>query len=123
VAGERLLVELCLHLRAQTVEATTHIGHAGCKPDLRSGTKFKHSRKRSRIERSKAGSAPLSTLIIALPGNSMWIKPDVASYCCSAGSRVSASLEAATVTGSKAVHADDGSTNSPRSKARRHLTT
>jgi len=71
VAGERLLVENCLHLRAQTVETATHVGHAGCQPDLRPGAKFNHLRRLSRIERSNAESAPLSTLIIARPGNSM----------------------------------------------------
>jgi hypothetical protein len=42
VTGERLLVENCLHLPAQTVETTTEVGHAGCKPDLRPGAKFNH---------------------------------------------------------------------------------
>jgi len=64
-------------VRAQTVEATTHVGHAGCKPDLGSGAKLNHLCMRSRIERSNPGSAPLSTLIIARPGNSMWMEPDV----------------------------------------------
>ena len=71
VSGERLLVEHGLHLRTQTVEATTHVGHAGCKPDLRPGSKFNHLRKLSRIERSNIGSAPRSTLIMARPGNSI----------------------------------------------------
>ncbi len=78
MAGERLLVEHGLHLRTQTVEAATHVGHAGCQPDLRPGTKFNHLRKLSRIERNNAASAPLSTLIIARPGNSMWIEPELA---------------------------------------------
>ena len=43
-------------MRAQTVEATTHVGHAGCKPDLGSGAKLNHLRMRSRIERSNPGS-------------------------------------------------------------------
>jgi hypothetical protein len=121
VTGERLLVEHRLHLRAQTVEATPHVGHAGCEPDLRPGAKFNHLRRLSRIERSNAGSAPLSTLIIARPGNSMWIEPDVAGCCWLIGSRVSASLGAATVTGSKAV--DARLWNPPTRPARKHAAT
>src|ERR1700679_811100 len=104
MTGERLLVENCLHLRAQTVETTTQVGHAGCKPDLGPCAQFNHLRRLSRIARSNTGSAPHSTLIIARPGNSMWIEPDVAGCCWLIGSRVSASLEPATVTGSNAVH-------------------
>jgi hypothetical protein len=50
---------------------TAHIGHAGGQPYLRSGAKIDHLRKLSRIDRNNAGSAPLSTLIMALPGISM----------------------------------------------------
>ena len=71
VTGERLLLEHSLHLRAQAVEATSHIGHAGGDPDLHPGAEFNHLRRLSRIERNSAGSAPLSTLTNARPGNSM----------------------------------------------------
>ncbi len=71
VSGERLLFENGLHLRTQAIETTTHIGHPGGDPYLRSGAEFDHLRKLSRIDRNSAGSAPLSTLIMALPGNSM----------------------------------------------------
>ena len=60
-----------LHLRTQAVESTAHIGHAGGQPYLRSGAKFDHLRILSRIVLSNDGSAPRSTLIMALPGNSM----------------------------------------------------
>jgi hypothetical protein len=50
---------------------TTHVGHAGGDPYLRSGAQFDHVRKLSRIDLNSTGSAPLSTLIMALPGNSM----------------------------------------------------
>jgi hypothetical protein len=75
-----LLLENGLHLRTQTIEATPHVGHAGGDPDPRSGAKFDHLRKISRIDLNSAGSAPRSALINALPGNSMWIVPTVA--CC-----------------------------------------
>jgi hypothetical protein len=103
MTGERLLVEHGLHLRAQTVETAPHVGHAGGDPDLRPCAGFNHLRRLSRIERNSAGSAPLSTLIIARPGNSMWIEPDAAGCCCPAGSGISTSPGTATVTGSKAV--------------------
>jgi hypothetical protein len=51
--------------------SATHIGHAGGQPYLRSGAQIDHLRKLSRINLSNAGSAPLSTLIMALPANSM----------------------------------------------------
>ena len=39
--------------------------------------KFDHLRRLSRIERNSAASAPLSTLIAARPGSSIWIEPEV----------------------------------------------
>jgi hypothetical protein len=71
MSGERLLFEHGLHLRAQTIKSTTHVGHAGGQTYLRSGAKFDHLRRLSRIDLSSDGSAPRSTLIMALPGNSM----------------------------------------------------
>ena len=71
VSGERLLFKHGLHLRTQAIETTTHIGHAGGDPYPRSGAKFDHLRRLSRIDRNSTGSAPLSTLIMARPGNSM----------------------------------------------------
>ena len=66
-----LLLQYGLHLRAQSMEATTHIGHAGSDPDPGPRAKFDHLRRLSRIDRNNTGSAPHSTLIIARPGNSM----------------------------------------------------
>ena len=71
MSGERLLFEHGLHLRTQTVETTTHVGHASGQPYLRSCAKFDHLRKLSRTNLSSDGSAPRSALIVALPGNSM----------------------------------------------------
>jgi len=71
MTGERLLLKNRLHLRTQTIEAAPHIRNAGGEPYLRPCAKFDHLRRLSRIERNRIGSAPLSTLIIALPGNSM----------------------------------------------------
>lgn len=73
--GERLLLKHRLHLRAQAIEAAAHIGHAGGDPDLRARRKLDHLRRLSRTCRTNAESAPLSTLIIAMPGNSMWMEP------------------------------------------------
>jgi hypothetical protein len=123
VAGERLLLKHRLHLRTETLEAAPHIGHPGGDPYPRSGAQFDHLCKLSKIDRNRTGSAPLSTLIVALPGNSMWIELDVAGCCCAEGFRIAASHGADTVTGSRAVDTAAGSTNSPRSKARRHLNT
>ena len=81
VTGERLLLKHRLHLRTETLEAAPHVGHAGGDPYPRSGAQLNHLCKLSRIDRSNTGSAPHSTLIVALPGNSMWIEPDVAECC------------------------------------------
>src|ERR1700691_70055 len=117
MSGERLLFEHGLHLRTQPIETAPHIGHAGGDPYLRSGAEFNHLRRLSRIDRNSAGSAPLSTLILARPGNSMWMEPD--SDCCrsAAPSRISASHGADTVTGSKAVTGAAASANSSLRKA------
>ncbi len=53
----------------------------------------------------------------------MWIEPDVDGSSCGAGFRIGLSHEADKVTGSKAVEPETGSTNSPRSKARRQPNT
>jgi hypothetical protein len=71
MSGERLLFEHGLYLRTQSIESTTHVGHAGRQPYLRSRAQFDHLRKLARIDRNSDGSAPLSTLIMARPGNSM----------------------------------------------------
>jgi hypothetical protein len=59
------------YLCAKPVETASHIGHARGDPDLRSSAQFDHLRKLSKIKRNSTGSAPLSTLILALPGSSM----------------------------------------------------
>jgi hypothetical protein len=123
VAGERLLVEYGLDPRAQTVETSPHARHAGRKSDPRSGAKLDHLRRLSRIERNSPGSAPLSTLIIARLGNSMWIEPNPAGCRWTTGSRISTSPGIATVTGSKAVVGATGPANSALLKARRHVNT
>jgi hypothetical protein len=84
--GERLLLENGLHRRTQTVETSPHVVHAGGDPDPRPGAEFDHWRRHSRIERNSAGSAPPSTRINAMPGNSMWIVPTVGCRCSAAGS-------------------------------------
>ena len=71
VSREWLLVEHRLHLRAQPVEVAAHIRHASSKPDPRARAEFDHLRKLSRIKCNIVASAPLSTLIAAIPGNSM----------------------------------------------------
>jgi len=71
VSREWLLVEHRLHLRAQPVEAAAHIRHASSKPGPRARAEFDHLRKLSRIKCNIVASAPLSTLIVARPGNSM----------------------------------------------------
>jgi len=97
------------------------IRHPGCDPDPRSCRQIDHFRRLSRTERKSPGSAPFSTRIIALPGNSMWIEPYLAGCCSEAGSSISAALEAAIVTGSKACAETAESASSPRSNDRRHL--
>jgi hypothetical protein len=71
VAREWLLLERVLHLRAEPIEATAQIRHAGRNPDLRPRWRLDHLRKLSRINRTSEGSAPLSTLITARPSSSM----------------------------------------------------
>ncbi len=71
VPGERLLLEYSLHLCTQSIETAAHIGHSGRKPDLGAIWKLDHVRRLSRICRTNTESAPLSTLIMAIPGSSM----------------------------------------------------
>jgi hypothetical protein len=71
VAGEWLLLERVLHLRAQPIEATAQIRDTGRNPDLRPGWRLDHLRRLSRINRTNEGSAPLSTLIVARPSSTM----------------------------------------------------
>jgi hypothetical protein len=123
MARERPLIKHCLDLCTETLKSTPHIRHAGSDPDLRSGAKLDHLRRLSRIEHNSTRSAPVSTLISARPGNSMWIEPEAGGCPCPEVCRFAVSHAAATVTGSKAVEAELGSDNSPRSKARRHLNT
>ena len=73
--GERLFVQYVLHLRTQSIKTATQICHARCNPDLGPNRKLDHLRRLSRIDRTREGSAPLSTLIIARPGSSTWIAP------------------------------------------------
>jgi hypothetical protein len=125
MSGKRLLVEHGLHLRAQAIESTTQVGHAGCQPDLRSCAKIDQLRKLSRIDLSSDGSAPRSTLIMALPGNSMWIEPLGAdrSWASPSPAQQAASLGEATTTGRSDVDGVAVSLSSPRVSARRHLNT
>jgi hypothetical protein len=53
------------------VLTTSHIRYAGGDPYLRSSAEIDHLRKLSMIDLNSTGSAPLSTLIMALPENSM----------------------------------------------------
>jgi hypothetical protein len=75
-------------------------------------------RRLSRIKRTKDESAPLSTLITARPGSSMWIAPPAGVATSSVS--LPSSPELATVTGMSAIL---GSLSSPRSNPRRHLKT
>ena len=102
---EWLLLQNSLNLSTQPIEAAAHIGHAGSEPDPGSCGKMDHLRKLSRTQRTTAGSAPFSTLIIARPGNSICIAPPL-DVCTSAVASVVAgfiSESAVTVTGSSAV--------------------
>ena len=69
--GERLLLQYGLNLRTQPIEPSAHIGYAGRKPDPGPCWKMDHLRRLSKTQRNRAASAPLSMLIIALPGSSM----------------------------------------------------
>ena len=71
MSREWLLLQNGLNLGAQPIEATAHIGYAGSEPDPGSCGKMDHLRKLSRTQRTTAGSAPFSTLIIARPGSSI----------------------------------------------------
>jgi len=125
VSGERLLLQNGLYLRVQAVESAPHVGHAGGDPDLRSGAQLDHLRRLSRIVRNNVASAPLSTLIVARPGNSRWIEPPHTGSCfVSTWPEATAAAQGAdTVTGSKAAAGAAGSANSPLLKALRHAKT
>ncbi len=75
VSGEGLLLQYSLHLATESIEAAAHVRHAGRNPDLRSSRKLDHWHKLSSTARTREPSAPLSTLIIARPGSSIWIAP------------------------------------------------
>ena len=68
---ERLLLKYRLNLGAEPIKAARHVGHAGGDPDLGPGRKLDHFCKLSRTARTSDRSAPLSTLIMARPGNSI----------------------------------------------------
>jgi len=71
MTGERLLLQDGLNLRTESIEAATKISHASSQPDLGPCGKMDHLRRLSRTQRKSAGSAPLSTLIIARPDSSI----------------------------------------------------
>ncbi len=104
MSGEGLLLQYGLHLAAEAIEATAHIRHAGRNPDLRSSGKLDHLRKLSSTARTRQSSAPLSTLINARPGSSIWIAPALDPEVSRSGSTTSLarSLGVDTVTGSNA---------------------
>ena len=116
--GEWLLMQYVLYLRTQSIKAATQIRHSCRNPDLRSRRKLDHLRRLSRIERTRDGSAPRSTLINARPGSSMLTMPPAGVGTSSAS--LLASPRLATVTG---ISAEQGSVSSPRSNARRHVNT
>ena len=104
VYGEGQLLQYGLHLAAESIEAAAHVRHAGRNPDLRSSGKLDHWRKLSSTARTREPSAPLSMLINARPGSSIWIAPALdaeVSRCCSTTS-LAGSVGVETVTGSNA---------------------
>ena len=113
-------------LRTQAIEASTHVGHAGGQPYLRSGAQFDHLRKLSRIERS---SDRISSALHADHGPARKLNVNRAAWrrlflrinlACSASA---ATLGADNMTGRSDVDAAAGSFSSPRFSARRHLNT
>jgi hypothetical protein len=98
VKSPRIFVASSESLRMQShrFEHVPFIGQAGSDPDLRSSRQIDHFRRLSRTVRRSPESAPLITLIIALPGNSMWIDPDLAEGSSETGSRISEPLGAVT---------------------------
>jgi hypothetical protein len=71
MSREWLLVKNGLHPGTESVETATHVSDTGGDPDLRSCGKPDHLRRLSRMDRTRTGSASLSTLIIARSGRSM----------------------------------------------------
>src|ERR1039457_1915666 len=116
MAREWLLLEHCLHLCTQTLKATPHVRHACGDPYPRSCTQLDHRRKLSRIVRSKAPSAPYSTLIDARPGKSIWIAPFGVAGTGDDGIAISTSPSekiGATTTGINEVAVSPASSNKP----------
>src|SRR3569833_1138655 len=114
--GVWLLMQNVLHLRTQPIKSAAQVRYSCCNPDLGPDRKLDHWRRLSSRVRSNVGSAPLSTLITARPGSSMWIAPPAAGTTTS-GARFS-SCEFDTLTG---ISATLDSLCSPRSNARLHL--
>lgn len=123
MAGEWLLLQDRLNLRIQSIETSTHVGHTSCQPDPDPSWKLDHLRRLSRTQRTNVTSAPLSTLMFALPTNSMWIAPPHGAWTALATSVGSGASSAEIVTGSNAVALLEPLTNWPRSKRQCHLNT
>src|ERR1700730_17392970 len=63
MTGERLLLEHRLHLGAESMKATAHVGHTSCDPDPCSCRKPNHERRLWSTARTIAGSTLPSILI------------------------------------------------------------
>src|SRR6266702_4296805 len=69
VTAQGTLLQRCLYHGAQPGEASPHVCHSCCDPDLRVGRN--HPRRLSNTARITAGSALPTTLTNAWPGNSI----------------------------------------------------
>src|SRR5271154_498777 len=71
MTGKRLLFEHRLHLSAESMEATAHVGHTSRDPDPCSRRKRNHERRLLSTVRTIARSTCPSRLIRILPGSSI----------------------------------------------------
>src|ERR1700744_578316 len=104
VASQRILFKRCLYLCGQSLEPTSHIGHACSDPDARTNRQRDHDRRLPSTVRSMSASTRPSTLITARPMRISIVPPGDAGFISGACGTpeddattcVSASLSSAT---------------------------
>jgi hypothetical protein len=61
LSAERVLAQLLLYQRGETIEAAAHVGQAGGEPDTNPGTRSNHPRNAVSTRRSVVRLTPSST--------------------------------------------------------------
>jgi hypothetical protein len=121
MTGKQLLLKHRLHLSTESVEAATHVGHAGFYPDPCSCWERTHERRLLSTARTIAASRSPSRRIRTLPGGSICIEPDRATGAANGPSVLGVSCSSATRTGSNCRSRAARVPRRPDSHKARHL--